>query len=180
MGAGVALFDFDNDGRLDLFLVNGAPISDPSPKGTIPQKTDPRHWNRLYHQEQDGTFKDVTEKAGVQGTGYGMGVAVGDYDNDGYEDFYVTAYGGNQLYHNNGDGTFTDVTAHRRCRRWRMVHQRCMGGPRWRRLAGFGGRALLAMGLRRHLMWRTQAGLSGLLPSRSVSANSSPGISQRW
>jgi len=112
MGAGVALFDFDNDGRLDLFLVNGAPISDPSPKGTIPQKTDPRHWNRLYHQEQDGTFKDVTEKAGVQGTGYGMGVAVGDYDNDGYEDFYVTAYGGNQLYHNNGDGTFTDVTAH--------------------------------------------------------------------
>jgi len=111
MGAGVALFDFDNDGRLDLFLVNGAPIADPSPKGTIPQKTDPTHWNRLYHQERDGTFKDVTEKAGVQGIGYGMGVAVGDYDNDGYEDFYVTAYGGNQLYHNNGDGTFTDVTA---------------------------------------------------------------------
>jgi enediyne biosynthesis protein E4 len=111
MGPGVALFDFDNDGRLDLFLVNGAPIADPSPKGTIPQKTDPRHWNRLYHQERDGTFKDVTEKAGVRGIGYGMGVAVGDYDNDGYEDFYVTAYGGNQLYHNNGDGTFTDVTA---------------------------------------------------------------------
>ena len=111
MGAGVALFDFDNDGRLDLFLVNGAPISDPSPKGTIPQKTDPRHWNRLYHQERDGTFNDVTEKAGVQGIGYGMGVAVGDYDNDGFEDFYVTAYGANQLYHNNGDGTFTDVTA---------------------------------------------------------------------
>jgi len=110
MGAGVALFDFDNDGRLDLFLVNGAPIADPSPKGTIPQKTDPKHWNQLYHQERDGTFKDVTEKAGVQGTGYGMGVAVGDYDNDGYEDFYVTAYGGNQLYHNNGDGTFTDVS----------------------------------------------------------------------
>jgi len=111
MGAGAALFDFDNDGRLDLFLVNGAPIADPTPKGTIPQKTDPKQWNRLYHQEQDGTFKDVTEKAGVQGIGYGMGVAVGDYDNDGYEDFYVTAYGGNQLYHNNGEGTFTDVTA---------------------------------------------------------------------
>src|SRR4029077_18935969 len=100
MGAGVALFDFDNDGRLDLFLVNGAPIADPSPKGTIPQKTEPKHWNRLYHRERDSTFKDVTEKAGVQGIGYGMGVAVGDYDNDGYEDFYVTAYGGNQLYHN--------------------------------------------------------------------------------
>src|SRR5258708_24848235 len=102
MGAGVALFDFDNDGRLDLFLVNGAPIADPSPKGTIPQKTDPKHWNRLYHQERDGTFKDVTEKAGVQGTGYGMGVAVGDYDNDGYENFYLTAYGGQQLFHNQG------------------------------------------------------------------------------
>jgi enediyne biosynthesis protein E4 len=111
MGSGAALFDFDNDGRLDLFLVNGAPIADPSPKGAIPQKTDPKHWNRLYHQERDGTFKDVTEKAGVQGIGYGMGVAVGDYDNDGYEDFYVTTYGANQLYHNNGDGTFTDVTA---------------------------------------------------------------------
>ena len=111
MGSGAALFDFDNDGRLDLFLVNGAPIADPSPKGAIPQKTDRKHWNRLYHQERDGTFKDVTEKAGVQGIGYGMGVAVGDYDNDGYEDFYVTTYGANQLYHNNGDGTFTDVTA---------------------------------------------------------------------
>ena len=111
MGAGVALFDYDNDGRLDIFLVNGAPLSDPTPKGTIPQKTGPLYWNRLYHQKTDGTFEDVTEKAGLQGTGYGMGVAVGDYDNDGYEDLYVTAYGGNKLYHNNGNGTFTDVTA---------------------------------------------------------------------
>jgi enediyne biosynthesis protein E4 len=110
MGAGVALFDYDNDGRLDIFLVNGAPLSDPTPKGTIPQKTGPAYWNRLYHQKTDGTFEDVTEKAGLQGTGYGMGVAVGDYDNDGYEDLYVTAYGGNKLYHNNGDGTFSDVT----------------------------------------------------------------------
>jgi len=110
MGAGVALFDYDNDGRLDVYLVNGAPLADPSPKGTVPQKTGPRYWNRLYHQKPDATFEDVTEKAGLQGAGYGMGVAVGDYDNDGYEDLYVTAYGGNKLYHNNGNGTFTDVT----------------------------------------------------------------------
>jgi len=110
MGAGVALFDYDNDGRLDIFFVNGAPLTDPTPKGSIPQKTGPKYWNRLFHQKQDGTFEDVTEKAGLEGAGYGMGVAVGDYDNDGFEDLYVTAYGGNKLYHNNGDGTFTDVT----------------------------------------------------------------------
>jgi len=110
MGAGVALLDYDNDGRLDIFLVNGAPLSDPTPKGSMPQKTGPAYWNRLFHQKQDGTFEDVTEKSGLQGSGYGMGVAVGDCDNDGYEDLYVTAYRGNKLYHNNGDGTFTDVT----------------------------------------------------------------------
>ena len=110
MGPGVALFDYDNDGRLDIFLVNGAPLDDPTPLGTIPKKTGPQYWNRLYHQKADGTFEDVTEKAGLQGEGYGMGVAVGDFDNDGYEDLFVTGYGGNHLYHNNGDGTFTDVT----------------------------------------------------------------------
>jgi enediyne biosynthesis protein E4 len=110
MGAGVALFDYDNDGRLDVFLANGASLRDPTPKGEIPQKTNPKYWNRLYHQKTDGTFEDVTERAGLQGAGYGMGVAVGDYDNDGYEDLFVTAYGGNRLYHNNGNGTFTDVT----------------------------------------------------------------------
>jgi hypothetical protein len=110
MGSGVALFDYDNDGRLDVFLVNGAPITEATPKGTTPHKTGPSDWNRLYHQKPDGSFVDVTEKAGLQGIGYGMGVAVGDYDNDGYEDLYVTAYGGNRLYHNNGDGTFSDVT----------------------------------------------------------------------
>jgi enediyne biosynthesis protein E4 len=110
MGSGVALFDYDNDGRLDIFVVNGAPLSDPTPKGTVPQKSGLKYWNRLYHQKPDGTFEDVTEKAGLAGAGYGMGVAVGDYDNDGFEDLYVTAYGGNKLYHNNGDGTFTDVT----------------------------------------------------------------------
>jgi len=110
MGSGVALFDYDNDGRLDIFFINGAPLGDPTSKGTIPQKSGAKYWNRLFHQKTDGTFEDVTEKAGLQGVGYGMGVAVGDYDNDGFEDLYVTAYGGNRLYHNNGDGTFTDVT----------------------------------------------------------------------
>jgi hypothetical protein len=110
MGPGVALFDYDNDGRLDLFVVNAAEIHDPSPPGFHPEKTGPKYWNRLYHQKADGTFEDVTEKAGLQGAGYGMGVAVGDYDNDGFEDLYVTGYGSNHLYHNNGNGTFTDVT----------------------------------------------------------------------
>ena len=110
MGAGAALFDYDNDGRLDIFLVNGAPLADPQAKGSIPKKCDSRDWNRLYHQLPDGTFEDRTEQAGLTGAGYGMGVAVGDFDNDGYEDLYVTAYGGNKLYHNNRDGTFRDIT----------------------------------------------------------------------
>jgi hypothetical protein len=110
MGSGVALFDCDNDGRLDLYLVNGAPISDPEPKGSIPRKTGPESWNRMFRQKPDGTFEDITEKSGLKGVGYDMGVAVADYDNDGYEDVFVTGYGGNRLYHNNGDCTFTDVT----------------------------------------------------------------------
>jgi len=110
MGSGVALFDYDNDGRLDIFLVNGAPLADPTPVGAIPRKTGPAYWNRLYHQKKDGTFEDITERAGLQGENYDMGVAVGDYDNDGFEDLYVTGYGSNHLYHNNGNGTFTDVT----------------------------------------------------------------------
>lgn len=110
MGSGVAVFDYDNDGLLDIFMVNGAPLEDPSPKGTMPQKRGPKDWNRLYRQRKDGTFEDVTEKAGLQGVGYGMGVAVGDFDNDGQEDLFVTGYGGNHLYRNNGNGTFTDIT----------------------------------------------------------------------
>ena len=110
MGSGVALFDYDNDGRLDIFFANGARLNDPTPKGTIPKKDDPKYWNRLYHQKPDGTFEDVTEKAGLTGFGYSTGVAVGDYDNDGFEDLYVAGYGHSTLYHNNGDGTFTDVT----------------------------------------------------------------------
>jgi hypothetical protein len=110
MGSGVAAFDYDDDGRLDLFFVNGAQLAEPTTRGSVPQKSGPTDWNRLYHQKDDGTFEDVTEKAGLAGVGYGMGVAVGDYDNDGFEDLYVTAYGGNRLYHNNRNGSFTDVT----------------------------------------------------------------------
>jgi hypothetical protein len=111
MGAGVAMFDYDNDGYLDLFFVNGALIRNPMPQGAVPDKSDPRFWNRLYRNNHDGTFTDVTEKAGLQGHFYGMGVATGDYDNDGNSDLLVTNLSGNVLYHNNGDGTFTDVTA---------------------------------------------------------------------
>jgi len=103
MVAGVALFDYDGDGYLDVYLVNGAEI--PSL-----QKTSPAYWNRLFHNNHDGTFTDVTEKAGVAGAGYGMGVAIGDYDNDGRPDIFLASVTGNQLLHNNGDGTFTDVT----------------------------------------------------------------------
>ena len=112
MGGGVALFDYDNDGRLDVFFVNGAALADPMPAGAEPDKSAPRFANRLYRNKGDGTFDDVTRRAGLAAArGYGMGVAVGDYDNDGSEDLYVTNYGDNILYHNNGDGTFTDVTA---------------------------------------------------------------------
>ncbi|HXE80579.1 MAG TPA: VCBS repeat-containing protein, partial [Vicinamibacterales bacterium] len=113
MGGGVALLDYDGDGRLDVFFTNGARLEDPMPPGRQPDKSDPKYWNRLFRQNEDGTFVDVTEKAGVSGMPqnlYGMGAAVGDYDNDGDPDLYVTNYGGNTLYRNNGDGTFTDVT----------------------------------------------------------------------
>ena len=111
MGAGVAMLDYDRDGHLDLFFVNGAALSDPtSDNGPPPDKRDDRYHNRLYRQTPDRRFEDTTSRAGVAGKGYGMGVAAGDYDNDGDPDLYVTAYGGNTLYRNNGNGTFTDVT----------------------------------------------------------------------
>jgi hypothetical protein len=110
VGGGVAMFDYDNDGRMDLFFTNGAALKDPMPKSEVPDKRDPKYWNRLYQQKADGTFEDVTETAGVKGSGFSMGVTAADYDNDGDSDLFVTGYGGNYLYQNNGDGTFTDVT----------------------------------------------------------------------
>jgi hypothetical protein len=101
-GTGVAIFDYDNDGWPDIFVVNGTTLD------ALPGKKPPT--NHLYHNNHDGTFSDVTEKAGLTHSGWGQGVCVGDYDNDGYEDLFVTYYGKNVLYHNNGDGTFTDVS----------------------------------------------------------------------
>jgi hypothetical protein len=103
MVAGVALFDFDNDGLLDVFLTNGAKL-------TQLDKTEPRYWNRLYRNLGSFKFEDVTERAGVKGHGYDNGVAVGDYDEDGFQDLFVAGLRENVLYRNRGDGTFEDVT----------------------------------------------------------------------
>ena len=104
MAGGVAVFDYNNDGKLDIFFANGADIK------TL-QKSSAKYSNRLFENDGKGNFTDVTAKAGLAGTGYDMGVAIGDYDNDGYEDIFVGGVYRNTLYHNNGDGTFTDVTA---------------------------------------------------------------------
>ncbi|SPE25533.1 ASPIC/UnbV domain protein [Acidobacteriia bacterium SbA2] len=100
-GAGCAFFDYDNDGWMDVFILGGRTLEG-APAGA---------GNRLYHNNRDGTFTDVTEKSGLSDPGWACGVCVGDYDNDGFEDLYITYYGQNKLYRNNGDGTFTDVTA---------------------------------------------------------------------
>ena len=101
-GGGVAWIDYDNDGFPDLFLVNGSTFEE------WQHEKSPR--SRLYHNNGNGSFTDVSDHSGLDHTGWGMGVCVGDYDNDGFDDLYVTYYGGNVLYHNNGNGTFTDVT----------------------------------------------------------------------
>jgi hypothetical protein len=114
MGGGIALLDYNNDGLLDIFLVNSGKLTSPMQTPENFNRHDPLYWNRLFRQNRDGSFTDVTAAAGLSNAGdgnYGMGVAVGDYDNDGYSDLYVTSYGKNILYHNNGDGTFSDVTA---------------------------------------------------------------------
>jgi hypothetical protein len=101
MGGGCAFFDYDNDGWMDIFILGGRKLEG-VPAGAS---------NRLYHNNRDGTFKDVTAKAGLLDAGWATGICVGDYNNDGFEDLFVTYYGQNKLYRNNGDGTFTDVTA---------------------------------------------------------------------
>ncbi|MBA2353278.1 MAG: VCBS repeat-containing protein, partial [Acidobacteria bacterium] len=110
MGGGVALLDYDGDGRLDAFFTNGAAIDAGMTSAREPDKRDPRFWNRLYRQTEGGRFVDVTTAAGVAGHRYDFGVAAADVDNDGDTDLYVTGYGGNTLYRNRGDGTFSDVS----------------------------------------------------------------------
>jgi hypothetical protein len=104
MAGGVAVFDYNNDGKLDIFFANGADIK------TL-KKDSAKYSNRLFENDGHGHFTDVTEKAGLAGSGYDVGVAIGDFDNDGYEDIFVAGVYRNTLYHNNGNGTFTDVTA---------------------------------------------------------------------
>jgi enediyne biosynthesis protein E4 len=116
---GLSIIDFDGDGWPDLFCTNGASLP-------ALEKTGPDFWNRLYRNNRDGTFTDVTVKAGVQGSGYNMGVAVADYNNDGHEDLFVVGVHGNQLYRNNGNGTFTDVT-----REAGLAGPGSLGRPAW-------------------------------------------------
>jgi len=119
MGGGVGLIDFDEDGRLDVYFVDGCRL--PIPPGQDPAP------NKLFRNRGDGTFEDVTDRAGVGGHGYGMGCAVGDHDGDGHDDLYVTGLGRSVLYRNRGDGTFEDVT-----------DRAGVGSPRWSTAAGFG------------------------------------------
>ena len=102
MGSGLAWLDYDNDGWMDLYVVQS---------GLFPPRGEPGSNDRLYHNRKNGTFEDVTEKAGIRDRAYGMGAIAADFDNDGFTDIFVTNFGRNILYRNNGDGTFTDVTA---------------------------------------------------------------------
>ena len=120
MGGGVALFDFNGDGRPDIFFANGANIA------TL-KKDDPKYRNRLFRNDGSGVFTDVTDKAGLQGSGYDIGAAAADYDNDGHPDLFVAGVHGNKLYHNNGDGTFADVTVKAGLDKWNDPEY----GPLW-------------------------------------------------
>ena len=121
-GGGIAWIDYNNDGYPDLFLVNGSTFEQWK-RGDSPR-------SRLYRNNGDGTFTDVSDRSGLDHTGWGMGACVGDYDNDGFDDLYVTYYGGNVLYHNNRDGTFTDVT--------RQTASAGPGGHTWSMGCAFG------------------------------------------
>lgn len=146
MAGGVGLLDYDGDGFSDVFFTNGAELKVPQPDGTILDKSAPAYWNRLFRNNGDGTFTDVTKAAGVQGSGYSMGVAAADFNNDGHPDLLVTNYGGVQLYRNNGDGSFTEVT-----------ERAGLGGARgWFTSAGFfdyDGDGRLDLFLCRYLDW---------------------------
>jgi len=151
MGGGAAIFDFNNDGRMDLFFTNGALLREEMSADALPEKIDARFWNRLYQQQTDGSFQDVTERAGLQGKGYSMGVAAADFDNDGFVDLYVTGYGENHLYQNKANGTFVDV-----------AQKLGVGGAGWSTSAGwfdFDRDGRLDLFVARYLMWDFAKGL---------------------
>jgi hypothetical protein len=158
MGGGVAVLDYNNDGLADLFFVNSGELVNHMEMPEKFARHEPKYWNRLYRQNHDGSFTDVTKAAGLSGAGdgnYGMGVAVADYDNDGYPDIFVTSYGSNALYHNNGDGTFTDVTA-----------KAGVAGGGWSASAGF--------------FDYDNDGVSNLLSSHRLPHYNQPSLSQQW
>lgn len=126
MAGGVAVFDYNGDGRPDIFFTNGADIA------TL-KKSSPKYFNRLFRNDGNDVFTDVTSQAGVAGTGFDIGAAVGDYDNDGHPDLFVTGVHGNTLYHNNGDGTFTDVTKKAGLDKWNDPEY----GPLWSEAAAW-------------------------------------------
>ena len=128
-GSGVGLIDYDNDGWLDIYVVNGSTFDALDGKETPPHAA-------LFHNNHDGTFTDVAAKAGVTNDRWGIGVAVADYDNDGWPDIYVTNWGKNRLYHNNHDGTFTDVAEKAGVHAGELVDRRHVGRLRRRRAPG--------------------------------------------
>lgn len=146
MTGGVGVIDYDNDGFLDIFFVNGAKLGSPQTDDLPLDKSSPRFWNRLFRNNHDGTYSDVTEAVGLTGRGYGMGVAVADFDNDGHSDLLVSNYGEVILFRNNGDGTFADIT-----------RQAGLGSARgWFTSAGFfdyDGDGRLDLFLCRYLNW---------------------------
>ena len=178
MAGGVAVFDYNNDGKLDIFFTNGADIN------TL-QKSSAKYSNHLFENDGHGHFTDVTAKAGLAGSGYDIGVAVADYDNDGYEDIFVAGVYKNTLYHNNGDGTFTDVTAKAGLNKPDPEY-----GPLWSVGAVWvdvNNDGLLDLFVINYMKWDIKHepscpidGHRRLLQSKDVQANSQPAFYQQW
>ena len=180
MGAGVALFDYDNDGRLDIYLVNGAPLSDPTPKGTIPQKTGPEYWNRLYHQKPDGTFEDVTEKAGLAGCRLRHGSGRRRLRQRRLRG-PVTSPRTAATSSTTTMATAPSPTSPRKLASPAAVGRRAPLGWTWTETAcSISSCCATSVGFRRRLLRRAQRRLGALLSSRRLSAHCAARLSQRW